>query len=149
VVALRDARGHRGVVRLGAAHPTGYVAAGAEICAAAAGTGTGVCPSLVLTSSDGRVWFGQASPEAGPLQELTLVADRLLAIAPDGPATLWTSSDGSAWSAVAVAGAPSMGARPGGLVSYSHLASSSVIAVMVGSDPTGRTLEAWYREAAP
>ena len=130
-----------------AATRTGYVAAGSEICAAGAGTGASACPTLVMTSADGRTWLRRSFPQDRYLRGLTRLGDRLFAIAPEGPTSLWTTADGSAWSPYVDAGGPSSGSLPGGLVSYSHMAATASVAVMVGTGPTGESVEAWYSEA--
>lgn len=124
----------------------GYVAVGGGGCSGSRADRPAGCPALVLTSSDGRSWLQQSSPQPGDLREIATIGDRLYATAPDGPVLLWASADGTTWSAATLVGGP--GNTGDSIVVEQHLAATSDRAVIVGQDPVTFDTAAWYSQGA-
>ncbi len=99
----------------------------------------------MLTSPDGRTWTQQPFEQPGDLRTLTVIGDRLLATAPDGPQTLWTSDDGTTWVPAEVKGGPATSGE--GSFAEWHLAATQDAAVWVGTDPDTNDPVAWVSGA--
>lgn len=138
-----------GVLKGVAAFEDGYVAVGAQDCDANPLSGSEPCPALVLTSADGRAWTKQPFAQDGDLRAITLIGDRFLATAPDGPETLWTSPDGATWTAARFDSGPLTGNQRNIVVW--RFAATPEVAVWLGPriEPDGDPADtaAWVSEA--
>ena len=134
-----------GLLKAVTASGAGYVAVGAQTCNSSPVAIRQPCPALVLTSQDGLAWVQQPFAQAGDLRTVTVVGGRLLATAPDGPAILWGSDDGSAWAAVTPPSGPTTHAP--GTIFAGHLAATPQVAVWLGQAGDPPEPDAWVSAA--
>ena len=130
-----------GVLKAIAGSGTRFTAVGAGTCDSSPVAIPQPCPALVLTSQDGMTWTRRPFEQSGDLRAITVIGGRYFATAPDGPETLWTSDDGSAWVRADVKGGPATA----GLGNYAewHFAATPDTAVWIGADPETNNTVAW------
>jgi hypothetical protein len=135
-----------GLLKAVAGSGTRFTAVGAGTCDSSPVAIPQPCPALVLTSPNGQMWTQQPFEQAGDLRTLTVIGGRYFATAPDGPETVWTSLNGSAWTAADVAGGPAT-AGLGNFAEW-HFAATPETAVWIGSPPWANDPAAWVSDRA-